>query len=194
LGDFNPIYQARDKNNRNLNLRRMRQFRAALSFCELREIHLQNRKYTWSNERRRPTLVRLDWVFCNERWDLAFEQHGLPALATALSDHCPLMLSSLAGPRRPRPFRFENYWTRIPGFLDEVRKVWQRPSPHSQPIRILHYKLSCTAQHLRKWSQSILSDAKKKLFMALEVIKRLEIAQESRTLSDDELTLRRGLK
>ena len=35
---------------------------------------------------------------------------------------------------------------------------------------------------------------KKKLFMALEVIKRLDIAQESRALSDAELTLRRALK
>ena len=101
LGDFNLIYQARDKNNQNLNLHRMRQFHAALSFCELREIHLQNRKFTWSNERWRPTLVGLDRVFCNERWDLVFEQHGLQAQATALSDHSPLMLSSLAGPRRP---------------------------------------------------------------------------------------------
>jgi len=172
----------------------MRQFRAALSFCELREIHLQNRKFTWSNERRRPTLARLDRVFCNERWDLTFEQHGLQALATSLSDHYPLVLSSLAGPRRPRPFRFENFWIKIPGFYDEVRVVWKRSSPHSQPIRILHHKLSSTASHLRRWSQSILSDAKKKLFMALEVIKRLDIAQESRDLSDPELALRHGLK
>ncbi|KAG2632190.1 hypothetical protein PVAP13_2NG068846, partial [Panicum virgatum] len=56
LGDFNLIYRGRDKNNRNLNLGRMRQFRATLSPCELREIHLQNRKFTWSNERRNPTL------------------------------------------------------------------------------------------------------------------------------------------
>ena len=76
LGDFNLIYRARDKNNRNLNQSRMRQFRAALNSCKLREIHLQNRKYTWSNERRRPTMCRLDKVFVNETWDLAFEQHG----------------------------------------------------------------------------------------------------------------------
>ena len=35
---------------------------------------------------------------------------------------------------------------------------------------------------------------KMKLVMAVEVIKRLDIAQESRALSDAELTLRRGLK
>jgi exonuclease III len=52
LGDFNLIYRAIDKNNTNLNLRRMRQFRATLNRCQLKEIHLQNHKYTWSNERR----------------------------------------------------------------------------------------------------------------------------------------------
>ena len=116
LGDFNLIYRARDKNNRNLNQSRMRQFRAALNSCKLREIHLQNRKYTWSNERRRPTMCRLDRVFANESWDLAFEQHGLQALSTSHSDHCPLLLSSMSGPRAPRPFRFENFWTKLPGF------------------------------------------------------------------------------
>ena len=34
LGDFNIIYRARDKNNSNLNLRRMRQFRSTLSRCD----------------------------------------------------------------------------------------------------------------------------------------------------------------
>ena len=68
LADQHP--GVRDKNNTNLNLRRMRQFRATLNHCQLKEIHLQNRKFTWSNERRRPTLVRLDRVFYNEGWDL----------------------------------------------------------------------------------------------------------------------------
>jgi hypothetical protein len=68
LGDFNLIliYKARDKNNRNLNLRSMRAFHRAIEFCELKEMRLQNRKYTWSNERRRPTLSHLDRVFCNQ--------------------------------------------------------------------------------------------------------------------------------
>lgn len=63
LGDFNLIYRARDKNNRNLNLRLMRRFRTTLEFCELKEIRLQNRKFTWCNERRHPTLVKLTDFF-----------------------------------------------------------------------------------------------------------------------------------
>ena len=51
MGDFNLIYKASDKNNLNLNRRLMGKFRAALDDCELMAICLQNRKFTWSNER-----------------------------------------------------------------------------------------------------------------------------------------------
>lgn len=56
LGDFNLIYRACDKNNSNLNKRFMGQFGAALNYCELTEIHLQDRRFTWSNEQANPTL------------------------------------------------------------------------------------------------------------------------------------------
>ena len=50
LGDFNLIYKASDKNNNKINHRLMQQFRDALDDCDLLEIHLQNHKFTWSNE------------------------------------------------------------------------------------------------------------------------------------------------
>jgi hypothetical protein len=109
LGDFNLIYKAADKNNRRLNRRLMRQFQEVLNECELQEIHLQNRKFTWSNERRHPTLMKLDRVFRNAEWDSTFTSHVLHALSTSLSDHAPLLLSNQSGPRRPRTFRFENF-------------------------------------------------------------------------------------
>ncbi|XP_024314534.1 uncharacterized protein LOC112270714 [Brachypodium distachyon] len=77
LGDFNLIYRACDKNNRNVNLRLMGQFCRALEDCNLKEINLQNRKFTWSNERESPTLVKLDRAFYNNAWDLAFDNHTL---------------------------------------------------------------------------------------------------------------------
>jgi len=54
--------------------------------------------------------------------------------------------------------------------------------------------MAATARHLRSWSQSIISENKLKLLMALEVIQRLDIAQESRDLSSAEFRLRQGLK
>ena len=82
----------------------MRQFRDTLNLCGLKEIHLQNRKVTWSNHRANPTLVRLDRVFCNLEWDTTFNSHIMQALSSAMSDHCPLLLSSQKDP--PRPWHF----------------------------------------------------------------------------------------
>jgi endonuclease/exonuclease/phosphatase family metal-dependent hydrolase len=94
LGDFNLIYKARGKNNHNLNLNLMSRFRRTIDFCQIKEISLINRKYTRSNERRHPTLVRLDRVFCNQSWDMAFDACSLHALSSSHSGHCPLLLTN----------------------------------------------------------------------------------------------------
>ena len=91
-GDFNQIYRTRDKNRTNVNRSRLVRFRNTLNSCELKEIHLQNRRFTWSNERNNPTLCKLDNFFCNEDWDIEFANHILHALSSSLSDHCPLLL------------------------------------------------------------------------------------------------------
>jgi endonuclease/exonuclease/phosphatase family metal-dependent hydrolase len=93
LGDFNLISEERHKNNSNLNRQLMGRFRHTLDRCELFEIALQNRRYTWSNERVQPTLVQLDRVFCNRDWELMHGDFMLQALSSSLSDHCPLLLS-----------------------------------------------------------------------------------------------------
>jgi endonuclease/exonuclease/phosphatase family metal-dependent hydrolase len=108
IGDFNLIYQASDKNNLNLNRRMMGKFRRVLDDYELLEVTLQNRKYTWSNERENPTLVRLDKVFCNANWEVTFPNFALSALSTGASDHCPLILTRQDRPARKATFRFEN--------------------------------------------------------------------------------------
>lgn len=64
LGDFNLIYQAEDKNNSNLNRRLMNSFKAALDVMRLKEIKLNGRRFTWSNEQTNPTLTRIDRLFC----------------------------------------------------------------------------------------------------------------------------------
>lgn len=60
LGDFNLILDEADKNNDNINRRNMSRFRQAVADLELLDVHLHGKRYTWSNERRSPTLVRLD--------------------------------------------------------------------------------------------------------------------------------------
>jgi endonuclease/exonuclease/phosphatase family metal-dependent hydrolase len=92
LGDFNQIRRPRDKNNANVNRSCINRFRTALQTCELHEIHLQNRSFTWNNERENPTLCKLDAFYCNNDWDICFGSHVLNALSSSLSDHFPLLL------------------------------------------------------------------------------------------------------
>jgi hypothetical protein len=64
----------------------------------LKEIPLQNRKFTWSNEREDPTLVQLDRVFSSTDWDVPFDNQTLNVVLSSLLDHCPLLLSNTSGP------------------------------------------------------------------------------------------------
>jgi exonuclease III len=193
-GDFNQVFRARDKNRNNSNRSRIVRFRNALNTCGLKEIHLQNRKYTWSNEQQDPTMSKLDGFFCNEDWDLTFSKHILNALSSSLSDHCPLLLANDSGPKRPRTFRFENFWVKMPGFQDTVNEAWNSESIHREPCQRLFHKLKKTGMSLRRWSKKLFSKAKVELHMALEVILRLDIAQENRALSNEERDLRARLK
>jgi len=76
-GDFNLIYQVEDKNNTNLDRAMMGRFRRFLDEVKVKEIPLLRRKYTWSNERSSPTLVRLDRTFCCV---CCFAEHGVSGL------------------------------------------------------------------------------------------------------------------
>jgi hypothetical protein len=80
-------------------------------------------------------MSKLDGFFCNEEWDIAFATHILNALSSGLSDHCPLLLAKVDGPRRTKSFRFENFWTKMPGFKETVQAVWNMQIPHVEPCK-----------------------------------------------------------
>jgi hypothetical protein len=116
------------------------------------------------------------------------------ALSSSLSDHCPLLPADDSGPRRPRSFKFEIFWLKLPGFLDVVSKAWHTPSVHTEPCQILYHKLSDTGKCLQKWGRSIFSNTKVLLHAALLVILHFDMAQDERQLFPEELELRARLK
>jgi hypothetical protein len=111
-GDFNQIHKARDKNRGNINRRRIIDFRNTLNTCDLKDIHLQNRKFTWSNEQQEPILSNLHGFFCNEDWDVTFSKHLPHALSSSLFDHCPLLLANDGGPKNPSPSALKTFGSR----------------------------------------------------------------------------------
>jgi hypothetical protein len=81
----------------------------------------------------------------------------------------------------------------MPGFLEVVNEAWSEDSNHLEPCHLFH-KLKLAGKKLRTWSKGIFSKAKVELHMALEVILRLDVVQESRELSDEERDIRARLK
>src|SRR5664279_2871380 len=107
----------------------------------IRAIGSTDGAYSKSNERETPTLVKLDRAFCNIEWDITFDSHVMHALSSSLSDHCPLLLSNQSGPRKPPSFRFKNFSTKMPGFMEIVQQSWSEPTSHTQSVHVINHRL-----------------------------------------------------
>ena len=172
----------------------MGRFRRFLDDLEIKEIPLLGQKFTWSNERASPTLVRLDRAFCCLGWEEFFPDSALQSTASVVSDHCPLVLGMKVCTSGKRRFHFESFWPKVSGFLDAVLQNWEAPLASTCAVERLFLKLQRLSRDLQKWGQRKIGHVKLQLEMAKEVLHRLEIARDSRALTDSEEWLRRKLK
>jgi len=126
----------------------MGRFRRFLDDVEIKEIPLLGRKYTWSNERSSPTLVRLDRAFCCLDWDAIFPDAVLQSSASVVSDHCPLVLGMKVSTSGKRRFHFESFWAKLPGFSEAVQQNWNAPLSSSCAVERLFLKLQSLSRDL----------------------------------------------
>lgn len=102
----------------------MSRYRSMLNRLELKEVYLNGRRYTWSNERQLATLEKIDHVLSTNDWDDLHPSRFLGAVGSAISDHCPLFLELNADWRVDRRFRFEAFWPKVDGFMETVQAAW----------------------------------------------------------------------
>jgi hypothetical protein len=161
---------------------------------DLKEIPLKGRRYTWSNQRDAPTLVKLDHVFCTSCWEDLFSDASLHSNATTSSDHCPLTLNVRDGCMGKRRFHFESFWPKIPGFLEVVGASWSMPVRSSCQLEQVSLKLKRLAHILQSWGHKEVGNVRMQLGLVREVLHRLEMAQDIRILSSGEVWLLNMLK
>ena len=172
----------------------MASFKAVIDDLNLKEIGLNGRRFTWSNEQDNPTLTRINILFCTTDWELTFPTCFLHSLPSLMSDHTPLLLQGELEHCHNQTFRFENFWVKMDGFRDLVEQVWSKPVHSLLPIKRLHTKLARVAKGLKRWCREKVGDTRLQLAIVKEVLLQLEAAQEFRTLTQQELDLRRRLK
>ncbi|XP_073363516.1 uncharacterized protein [Aegilops tauschii subsp. strangulata] len=165
-----------------------------MTSSSLSSTYLNGRRYTWSNKRNAPTLEKLDRVLVSMDWKQSHSSSLLSALSTSISDHCPLHLVLDPDLRRGRHFHFESSCIKVDGFQEVVRQAWTAHQAVLNPFKRLAAKLKATAKALARWSARYIGNIKQQLLIATEVILRLDVAMENRTLSNAEVELRRTLK
>lgn len=191
IGDFNLILQAQDKSNNNLNRRLMGSFRNLVNDLELKELSLQGRRFAWSNN---STQTWIDRAFCTTEWELMLPNYLLHAISSVVSDHSPLLLVGSATGKRYRGFRFEVFWPKLNGYAEVVKEAWEKDLQVHNPFLRLHIKLQRTAKALRQWARSKIGNNKLLLCVANKLIGILDVVQELRPLSVQEIQLRKDLK
>jgi hypothetical protein len=168
----------------------MGQFRRFLNEAALKELHLEGRLFTWSNERAHPTLEKIDRVFVSSEWEGLYPGYDLCSLASLCFDHAPLLLRTNRNFFAKKRFLFRSFWTKFPGFLEVIKKAWHCPLQEASPILLFRN----TTRFLKSWSDRVVGNVRLQIELAKEVAHRLEVARDRRQLATHEEGLRKFLK
>jgi hypothetical protein len=129
LGDFNFYRFVENRKRDGANMSDVATFNEIISYLGLIELPIKGRSFTWSNMQADPLLVQLDWFFTSTAWTLKFPNTMVKPLARPTSDHTPCVISIGSSIPKAKVFRFETFWTRLPGFMDVVKNIWDINCP-----------------------------------------------------------------
>ncbi|XP_028113653.1 uncharacterized protein LOC114311689 [Camellia sinensis] len=126
-GDFNEIRHKSERVGCSRRDREMKHFNEFIGKCELNDLPLYGRKYTWCNAQESEKLSHIDRVLLGPEWLINFRMKlwGLPRL---ISDRCPLLMIKDARDWGPKPFRFLNACTLHPSFSKFFVDIWSSTS------------------------------------------------------------------
>jgi hypothetical protein len=137
---------------------------ASSSLCPLKgfidhfglvDLGFSGNPFTWSNLRQGNDAIkeRLDRGIANISWVHLHPEFALQHIPATFSDHHPILLNSaFSSSVLPRPFRFEEFWTKDPSCGAVIEASWNFPVQGS-PAYCLVKKLLNTKNSLLKWNR-----------------------------------------
>ncbi|CAN0899427.1 hypothetical protein LINGRAHAP2_LOCUS20266 [Linum grandiflorum] len=129
MGDFNELLSASDKKGRVKHPTDLFSgFQEVVVDCGLIDMPLLGYQFTWARARGEPHRVeeRLDRCFYTTSWGQIFSEAELHNLIAPLSDHTPILMTTVPVPMQQgqRRFRFKSQWTLLPSWKSVVTKSW----------------------------------------------------------------------
>ena len=158
----------------------IQRFNRTLDDLQVMEIALNGKRFTWSNGQDSPTLSRIDHFFATTEWLDLFPNSDLQAIASMGSDHSPLFLQGNVSYNFYKGFRFEAFWSTLPGFLEMVQASWSQSVYTRDAILRLHIKMRRLATSIKIWKAQQVGKIELQLAIVQVVLLCLEKAQERR--------------
>uniref|UniRef100_A0ACD5ZEV6 Uncharacterized protein n=1 Tax=Avena sativa TaxID=4498 RepID=A0ACD5ZEV6_AVESA len=152
-GDFNIYRYMHEKNNNNIAWTDMEEFDSWINELELIDIDICNSKYTWSNKRAQPTLIKLDRVLINVPWAQRFIHSQCKTIGRPTSDHKAIMLDTLAPSQATKIFRYEDYWLGCNDPIEVTKGILVCGTREMSAVTKLSYKLRAIRAATRAWKK-----------------------------------------
>ncbi|KAF5477381.1 hypothetical protein F2P56_004026 [Juglans regia] len=151
-GDFNIVRYPSERAGASTVTGAMEDFSELIFYLNLVDLPLVGRDYTWSNNR---GWSRLDRFLVSSSWESHFPDLCQKRLPRVCSDHFPILLDcgGIHGGRHP--FKFENMWLEVEGFVEKVRAWWEAYSFEGTPIFIVAGKLKALKANVKKWNEEV---------------------------------------
>jgi hypothetical protein len=131
-----------------------------LNNATLKEIHLNGRLFTWTNERMHPILEKMDQTFISNEWEDLFPSNDLHSLSSRCSDHAPLLLRMESTFTARKRFHFRSLWPKCPIFMEVVQQAWHCPLRDANPIRRLDWLFQNTVRLPNSWSNHFIGNVR----------------------------------
>ncbi|KAL0427665.1 UNVERIFIED_CONTAM: hypothetical protein Slati_2941300 [Sesamum latifolium] len=130
IGDFNAVIDESEISEYAADTSAsMGDFLNCITTAELIHLPFMGANLTWHNSRNgdRSLWKRLYRMLVNETWLVHWSQSIYISASPRTSDHSPLILQGHDRCRDTPIFRFDNFMTKLPGFLDMVKERWKHP-------------------------------------------------------------------
>ena len=140
-----------------------------------------------------PLLEKIDWFFTSVSWTSDHPNTVVMPLARTASDHVPCVVTVATSILKDQVIRFENSCVNLPGFLDCVTNIWNKPTRKCSATSSISAKFKALHYALKRWHVS-LSKVKTLIIYCNKVILHFDGLEELRALTWPKLNFRKIVK
>ncbi|XP_034684191.1 uncharacterized protein LOC117913358 [Vitis riparia] len=172
----------------------MRRFAHIIDDLGLVDLPLQGGVFTWSGGLNNQSWARLDRFLVSPSWLDQFSGVIQRRLSRPVSDHFPILLEGGGLRRGLSPFRFENMWLKVEGFLDLIRNWWGEIEVRGTASYRLATKMKELKQKLKAWNREVFGNLEGNKSAALQQVDYWDRVESERRLSLEETKLKKEVK